>query len=528
MIAAAENSPELVFGTAGPIGVDMDLICRVIAECLSDIAYSAYEVKLTSAMQGYGDGALKQGDSKSDEFIAKMDYANAIRKKRGPDALARIAVGAIADARQKANVESRTRRKFDEDVPAAEIPRLRQTPMCRVAYIVRQLKHPSEVDLLRKVYGKQFILISAYSSEESRRKFLIDVIKRSSSTQLSASEIESKVIHLIERDASEIGEKLGQQLRDTFHLADLFIDGSSQEKMKRGVSRFIQAFFGRTSITPNKDEYGMYAAKYSSLRSGDLSRQVGAAIFSKDGELITQGCNEAPKAGGGTYWDGETPDNRDVMKGFDPNERQKKEVLRDLVERLRRSNFLTDDILKEGSDIAIVDKLTGKAPKGSQEQDGALANSWIMDLTEYGRVVHAEMCALCDAARLGRSLRKATLFCTTFPCHNCTKHLIAAGIDRVVYMEPYPKSRAKELHEDEIELEAETDADKVSFVPFLGISPLRYRDVFQKGRRKSDEGAANVWIERNVPSAMVEVSPLASIANETWALVPLVGKVEAD
>jgi hypothetical protein len=53
-------------------------------------------------------------------------------------------------------------------------------------------------------------------------------------------------------------------------------------------------------------------------------------------------------------------------------------------------------------------------------------------------------------------------------------------------MEPYPKSRAKELHPDEIEIEA-APPGKVSFVPFMGISPFRYRDPFFKregGREK--------------------------------------------
>jgi deoxycytidylate deaminase len=83
--------------------------------------------------------------------------------------------------------------------------------------------------------------------------------------------------------------------------------------------RFIEAFFGKTDTTPRKDEYGMYAARSASLRSADLSRQVGAAICSKNGDLLVPGCNEVPKAGGGMYWDGELPDHGDIRKGFDPN-----------------------------------------------------------------------------------------------------------------------------------------------------------------------------------------------------------------
>jgi deoxycytidylate deaminase len=47
-------------------------------------------------------------------------------------------------------------------------------------------------------------------------------------------------------------------------------------------------------------EYGLFLAKAAALRTLDLSRQVGAAIFSDKGEIIALGANEVPKAGGGT------------------------------------------------------------------------------------------------------------------------------------------------------------------------------------------------------------------------------------
>lgn len=146
----------------------------------------------------------------------------------------------------------------------------------------------------------------------------------------------------------------------------------------------------------------------------------------------------------------------------------------------------------------------------------------VTDLTEYGRVVHAEMNAVCDAARRGVALKGATLFCTTFPCHNCTKHIIAAGITRVIFMEPYPKSKAKELHENEIEIESESGS-KVSFLPFLGISPFRYRDIFQKQSRKS-EGKANKWYFGE-PRPMLDVLAPNYLDLEDVALVGLIGEV---
>ena len=163
-----------------------------------------------------------------------------------------------------------------------------------------------------------------------------------------------------------------------------------------------------------------------------------------------------------------------------------------MLERLLGGEMLSENATKIGGTAAIVDALIRASHDGDPAGYGCLTDAAVMELTEYGRVVHAEMSAICDAARLGRALKGTVLFCTTFPCHNCTKHLLAAGISRVVYMEPYPKSKAKELHEHEIEIEKRSTT-RVSFLPFLGISPARYRDIFQKGKRKKD-GLALKWI----------------------------------
>ena len=288
---------------------------------------------------------------------------------------------------------------------------------------------------------------------------------------------------LFQQHRSEDDKSLGQALRETFHRADVFVHGLNKLEMDAMVDRFFQAFFGRNDIAPSKAEYGMYAAKSASLRSSDLARQVGAAVLSSDGDIITQSCNEVPRAHGGAYWDTEQPDFRDVKRGFDPNDTIKKEVLRDTIERLRNASFLSDALLQHGSDHQIVEYLIAKEDFERHNAEGVLASSKVMDLTEFGRVVHAEMSAICDAARIGRSLRGSTLYVTTFPCHNCAKHILASGIKRVVFIEPYTKSRAKELHPDEIEIEQENE-DKVSFIPFMGISPHRYRDIFQKAKRK--------------------------------------------
>jgi deoxycytidylate deaminase len=230
---------------------------------------------------------------------------------------------------------------------------------------------------------------------------------------------------------------------------------------------------------------GKYLAKSASLRSSDLSRQVGAAIIRGAGDVLTLGCNEVPKAQGGTYWEGDPGDARDFIQGSDPNETRKTQVLVDLIDRLHKGGHLSKSLMDQNDPNAISRSLL------AQEGLYSVAASKVMDLLEFGRVVHAEMSALSDAARKGISVEGATLYCTTFPCHLCAKLIVAAGISKVVYLEPYPKSYASELHGDAISVDSDdSSVNRVSFNAFLGISPFRYRDLFERRRRKDGVGLA--------------------------------------
>ncbi len=132
-----------------------------------------------------------------------------------------------------------------------------------------------------------------------------------------------------------------------------------------------------------------------------------------------------------------------------------------------------------------------------------LESSSIADLTEYGRVVHAEMEAMLSCARNGIGTVGTTLYSTTFPCHNCAKHIVAVGINRVVYIEPYAKSKAFEFHTDSIAKVEPDDFeyDKVCFEPFVGVGPRKFFDLFsmrhgssyKMTRKEKETGVKKEW-----------------------------------
>ena len=68
--------------------------------------------------------------------------------------------------------------------------------------------------------------------------------------------------------------------------------------------------------------------------------------------------------------------------------------------------------------------------------------------------IHAEQNAIIQAAKLGVSIDGGTLYCTHQPCSMCTRIIINAGIERVVYEQGYPDEFSLELfHESATRLE---------------------------------------------------------------------------
>lgn len=64
------------------------------------------------------------------------------------------------------------------------------------------------------------------------------------------------------------------------------------------------------------------------------------------------------------------------------------------------------------------------------------------------RTNHAEINALCQAARHGVSLVDATAYVTNMPCTACSKALIAAGVARVVVFSEFHDTLAERFFEE--------------------------------------------------------------------------------
>ena len=475
-----DDHPELIFGLVGPIGVDLEAVTDELREALQRVGYDSQIFRITDLMREVKVGLALDATGYVESFQQRIAYANKVRQQVGRnDALAILAISAIRQFRQATGGSA-------------------EQPLSKKAYIIRQFKRPEEIKLMRAVYGRQFIQVSAYEPQFYRKRRIALKEARSKRGLGSEAEAENAANTLVKQDEMEGDTKHGQNVRDAFPLADVFVEAPDRKSCRDTVDRFIRGLFGDNQVTPTHDEYGMYLAKTASLRSSALTRQVGAAIFHASGEIASLGCNEVPKAGGGTYWSGDPGDHRDFVAGNDPNDEKKRELVADLIDRMFKAGRLAKDKCGNKDSLTLADEWL------ADESAYGLKDSKVMDLIEFGRDIHAEMSAITDAARKGVSISGATLYSTTFPCHLCAKHIVAAGIQRVVSIEPYPKSYAEALHSDSIEVDGDGKDRRVSFQRFLGISPFRYRELFEKGKRKYSTGEAQRW-NRGVRKPMIDV-----------------------
>lgn len=454
------NNSELVIGIVSSVGAESNLVIDSLKNKLNLFGYETKIIKISSILPAFKE-SNRTGEYARIRYYMKQ--GDRFRNKTQNNSI--LAIGAVE-----------------------KIKELRDQTIEKRAFIIDSLKHPDEVELLRKIYGNGFYLFGIHADKDRRMDFLI---QEKGCTPESASE-------LIRIDENE-NISYGQKTRDTYHLSDFFLNlGRNNDHVKSTLQRFLELIFSNPHLNPTFDEFAMFMAFNSSVRSGDLSRQVGAVI-SKNKQIIATGVNDVPSFGGGLYWAEQNPqtgkvedfsEGKDYKRGIDSNKNTQNEIIQEILRDSEAHLSLN--------------------PEQKEKLENILKHSKISDLTEFGRVVHAEMEAILACGREGISTVDSVLYCTTFPCHNCAKHIIASGIKRVVYVEPYPKSKALEFHSESIELKSSFDmndktcSDKVIFEPFIGVGPRRFLDLFSmnlgvgfKLKRKQKNGQISLWGDEN-------------------------------
>ncbi|TRO13712.1 deoxycytidylate deaminase [Ectopseudomonas mendocina] len=491
----SRRTNELVIGVCGAVGCNLQ---DVVSELKDQFGIFSYEVTVVKISKLIKELALKHDDLSTigpdiasidsldffSRYTALQDLGNAIRDKFTDDALATQAIKFISTTRQMKMNESGA------------------TTPPRAVYIVDQLKHPAEVELFRLTYRNAFFLVGVMSPQSARLDYL-------QSEGLSPVDAQG----LVERDRKD-NVTHGQQLEKTIHKSDFFVKHNlkSSGNITKPCQRFVGLVHGENGITPTRDEAGMYAAYAASLKSACLSRQVGAAIANVSGDVISVGWNDVPAGGGGLYNEDSENDQRCVVHGRKCyNDDTKQRLAKDIVAILskvkksepieRSSSYEEKDVsptiipAKVVGEIEVVEKKSLLSPTEAADlTQQILEITALGSIIEYSRAIHAEMEAILNVARSGKvSTLGSVIYTTTYPCHNCARHIIASGISRVVYIEPYEKSLAMKLHSDAISVD-EPASGKVLFENFQGVSPTRYTTLFAFSHKRKDKSGQAVRI----------------------------------
>lgn len=442
------HTEELIIGLCGPIGTDIHFVADIIQRGLTDkYGYECKVIRLSNLIRQYAKSIVRDEESQS-KFSSYQNLINGGNHLRSyyknNSILAELAINEITVHRESSK---------NGDSYKSE----------RVCYIIDSFKNKEELDLFRLIYRDIFYFIGVYSSIDQRVKYLEDKNIKT-----------HEVYQLIDRDSGE-ETSFGQKVTDTFTEADFFlrVEFNSKNEVEPKISRFLSLIFSSEVITPTSDETAMYQAFAAAGNSACLSRQVGAAITDNRGEILSVGWNDVPQAGGSVYTQDNSASSHDrrcvhFNEGICFNDKEKQLITDTLVNELVASGVVTNEQKRKTAHI--------------------IRKSRIKELIEFSRAVHAEMLAIIlGSQKAGNRIIGGKLYCTTYPCHNCARHIVAAGIKDVYYIEPYRKSLATKLHSDSI-TEDETKVQLVRILMFDGIAPRRYLDFFKMnpGSRKKD------------------------------------------
>lgn len=452
---------ELVIGLIGAVGAGVSKSAEVLREILDkEYGYNVQIIKASDIIRANANKTLTPHPaiSGSERIKDLQAVGTELRDKFGEDYIAAKAIEMIG-------LKRKLEGGYDE---TTQVP---QPKSMRQATIIDSLKHPKETKLLRRVYGGIYWQFTVFAPEIIRE------------TRLKSLGVEKDHLSgIFTRDEND-EEDHGQKVSKTAYLSDFFVrnDGENDIQLTKVVQRFLEIIFNISVHTPTIDEAGMYAAVSAASKSACLSRQVGAAIYSRSGELISVGWNDVPRASGGLYSveNGES-DHRCFKWGgkLCHNDKKKEELYEKIFTQLGKEGLLAEGV-------------------SSTKLRSALLETPVKNLIEYSRSIHAEMEAIVSAARAGKSgMVGGILYTTTFPCHNCARHIVAAGISKVYYVEPYAKSLALELHGDSISVTDE-GIKKVAFLQYEGVGPDSVLKLFHHGHERKSGGKAFVVDKKN-------------------------------
>lgn len=363
----------------------LPLIANNLKKQISEQNYRTY----SKVFQAFGDNIRKSGKVTSEDHID----------------------GTIFTIAQRINLMIKLIRKYNKQNNIKDY------------FAIDAIRNPFEALFFRERYSS-FYLFAIKCPEDDRQDRLI------------------KGLNLNYKDITEQDDKenpkgsptksidifVSQNIKSCIEKADVhlinsgYFENSDYGEIKGQIVKYISLIQHPGLITPTEDEKLMQMAFVAKLNSGCVSRQVGAVVTNADGAIVAIGWNDVPK--------GQVSCLYRNMKYLNTNADDKSfsdyEKTKDFKKYIQKKILKYNAMQNTGKNICYCFKdIQNEIDKKSNQV--------------YTRAIHAEEHAFLQISKYGgQGVQEGTLYSTASPCELCSKKSYHLGINRIVYIEPYP------------------------------------------------------------------------------------------
>ncbi|MFH0816997.1 MAG: deaminase, partial [Methanobacteriota archaeon] len=310
--------------------------------------------------------------------------------------------------------------------------------------LIDSIRNVKEIYSLRNELTNRVYIWAIYADEDIRWKRVI-------------RDYEGKYDVFEQDDARDHNEKdiWGQQVDMCVYMADIMsqceddIISSKVDRLKYYKEKIwfnLDRISRPKDTNPSSEEIYMTMAYANAARSRCLQRKVGAVITTEHNEIVSLGHNDPPEM---------------------------VQACKDAYEKCYRKKIKEEFLQK------ILQTMIKYCPNcGNEIKDNIICTNCSTDISKIcypgknlGECVsiHAEERAIIEAAKTGIALNKGVIYTTTFPCNMCANRIASVGIQKVVYVEPYPEEKAKKI----------LAKNEVIMQLFEGIKSRAYFDIFK-------------------------------------------------
>lgn len=287
----------------------------------------------------------------------------------------------------------------------------------RTYIVIDAIRNPFEVLFFRERYSSFYLF--AINAEK-------EYIYNKLHTLISVSKEEIDELHANENPyylVDSYESFISQNIQACIQKADihLFNDEEKTDFFNQAI-KYVSLIKHPGLVNPSRDEVMMQIAFTSKLNSACLSRQVGAAVTNAEGALKAIGWNSAAE--------GQTPcllrSRNELLKGTASN----------AYSAYEKTPAFKSSLIKFAPSISEVNGLNDSFcfktvyTESKEDERGNQVHT---------RSLHAEENAFLSIAKYGgEGIKGGTLYTTASPCDLCSKKAYQLGIERVVFVDPYP------------------------------------------------------------------------------------------